>query len=382
MPPRRPRPRGRRARAGRRARRTGGCRAGGGLHARRGRDRADDDRGARRRVRRRRFVDGRPPRAEGRRPDVPGDVPGARAARRAPRARGDDRGDPGQVRRRRGRGVRSILPVAHRAVRARDAELHRPQLRLAARPGVAARPARRPRAVGRAAEAVVGRGRVLRRRAAAEAVLVPVDVRRAVAVRRAGGLRRHHLHGHRGGGVLPRGRHERRRSRAGVGRLGRGSDDAVRVRRSSGSCAGRPALCGACGSPTARSSPPTPSCATPTCRWRTARWFRSSRLPRVARRGEYSPSCALWVAGVRGALPGGRRAPQHPLRRAVARGVRRAAGHGDAHARPVDPRDVALVLATRRWRPTAARRSTSSSRCRTSTGASTGRPTVRGCGRR
>ena len=26
-------------------------------------------------------------------------------------------------------------------------------------------------------------------------------------------------------------------------------------------------------------------------------------MPRVARRGEYSPSCALWVAGVRGALP-------------------------------------------------------------------------------
>jgi len=28
-------------------------------------------------------------------------------------------------------------------------------------------------------------------------------------------------------------------------------------------------------------------------------------LPRVARRGRYSPSCALWVAGVRGALPAG-----------------------------------------------------------------------------
>jgi phytoene desaturase len=26
-------------------------------------------------------------------------------------------------------------------------------------------------------------------------------------------------------------------------------------------------------------------------------------MPRVARKGEYSPSCALWVAGVRGALP-------------------------------------------------------------------------------
>ena len=30
-----------------------------------------------------------------------------------------------------------------------------------------------------------------------------------------------------------------------------------------------------------------------------------TRMPRVARRGEYSPSCALWLAGVRGEMPAG-----------------------------------------------------------------------------
>ena len=37
--------------------------------------------------------------------------------------------------------------------------------------------------------------------------------------------------------------------------------------------------------------------------------------PRAARRGRYSPSCLLWVAGVRGVPPPARGAPQHPLRR-------------------------------------------------------------------
>ena len=39
--------------------------------------------------------------------------------------------------------------------------------------------------------------------------------------------------------------------------------------------------------------------------------------PRRARRGRYSPSCVLWVAGVKGQPPAGARPPQHPLRRAT-----------------------------------------------------------------
>ena len=59
--------------------------------------------------------------------------------------------------------------------------------------------------------------------------------------------------------------------------------------------------------------------------------------PRAARRGRYSPSCVLWVAGVKGAPTAGKRAPQHPLRHRVGPGLRGADRAGDPHARPVDP---------------------------------------------
>ena len=65
--------------------------------------------------------------------------------------------------------------------------------------------------------------------------------------------------------------------------------------------------------------------------------------PRAARRGRYSPSCLLWVAGVRGGPPRRRRPPQHPLRRAVGRLVPGAHRRRRADARPVDPRHAALA---------------------------------------
>ena len=65
--------------------------------------------------------------------------------------------------------------------------------------------------------------------------------------------------------------------------------------------------------------------------------------PRVARRGRYSPSCLLWVAGVRG----GRRR-RRPTTTSTSGAqwddvVRRAHRRRRADARPVDPRDAALA---------------------------------------
>ena len=63
--------------------------------------------------------------------------------------------------------------------------------------------------------------------------------------------------------------------------------------------------------------------------------------PRAARKGKYSPSCLLWVAGVRGPAAGGREPPQHPLRRGLGRLVQGADRRRRPHARPVDPRHAA-----------------------------------------
>ena len=66
-----------------------------------------------------------------------------------------------------------------RALRARDAELHRAELRLAARPGSPARPGPRAGAPRRVPQAGHGRRPLLRRRAPAAHLQLPVDVRRA-----------------------------------------------------------------------------------------------------------------------------------------------------------------------------------------------------------
>jgi phytoene desaturase len=46
---------------------------------------------------------------------------------------------------------------------------------------------------------------------------------------------------------------------------------------------------------------------------------RRRRSSRAARKGKYSPSCLLWVAGVKGLPPADGVAPQHPLRRGLGR---------------------------------------------------------------
>ena len=85
-------------------------------------------------------------------------------------------------------------------------QLHRPQLRPRARPRPsAAAPALRARS---ASAASAGSARVvrlvLRRRAAAAHLQLPVDVRRPRAVRGPRPLRRHHLHGHGRRACTPR----------------------------------------------------------------------------------------------------------------------------------------------------------------------------------
>ena len=72
-------------------------------------------------------------------------------------------------------------------------------------------------------------GRFIQRRAAAAGVLVPVPVRGGVAQPRAGRLRGHRLHGHRGRGVLPARRHARGAGRA--GRRGRQRRGEAALRR-------------------------------------------------------------------------------------------------------------------------------------------------------
>ena len=95
--------------------------------------------------------------------------------------------------------------------------------------------------------------------------------------------------------------------------------------------------------------------------------------PRAARRGRYSPSCLLWVAGVRGGPPAG--AAHHNIHfgRQWDESFDALIDDGRADGRPVDPRHAALARRRRRWPRPAARRCTRWSRCPTSTAASTGR---------
>ena len=90
------------------------------------------------------------------------------------------------------------------------------------------------------------------------------------------------------------------------------------------------------------------------------------------RRGTYSPSCLLWVAGVRGLPPAERDPPQHPLRPRLGRVVPRTHPRRRAHARSVDLGHACTRSTTRRSRRMAAPRCMRSSRCPTWTGESTG----------
>ena len=316
---------GRRAR--RASRRTGRRDRARRLPARHRADRAHDARAARRHVRRRRRRHGRPRRRCGPVDPMYRAVVRRRlGAPRPPRPRGDDRGDPG----------RSPAPDAaasfgrfadwlDRAVRGRDAELHRRQLRLGARPRRAAGgPALRLVRLG-------GFGKLDRKVAsffdderlqrifsfqamyagvaphealALYSVITYMDPIEGVYVPVGGDAR----HGHRAG----------RRRRQGRGDVPlRGAGDAHPPRRRRRGHA-------ASSSAAASASTPTSSCATPTCPSPTARCSAAS-TPRASPAAvTYSPSCLLWVAGVRGAPPAERRPPQHPLRRPVGRVVRRA----------------------------------------------------------
>ena len=116
-----------------------------------------------------------------------------------------------------------------------------------------------------------------------------------------------------------------------------------RCRRSSGSPTDR---CAACNS--ARREPRAPSCSKPTpwsaipiFRSRTASCSTASTFPDRAANGKYSPSCLLWVAGVKGLPPADASASQHPLRPRLGRFVQGADRRRRADARPVDPRHAA-----------------------------------------
>ena len=206
---------------------------------------------------------------------------------------------------------------------------------------LAGRPA--PRPPRRVRPARPQGGLVLRRRAAAADLQVPVDVRRRGAVRGAGAVRRDHVHGLDRGRVRARRRDARHGDRprrrasprpaptirydAPVTRILRGGDGAVTgVELAGGERLAADAVVCNADLPVA---------------YRTL--LGGVDAPRAARRGRYSPSCLLWVAGVRGAAAGGRRPPQHPLRPAVGRVVRGAHRRRRADARPVDPRHAALA---------------------------------------
>ena len=207
------------------------------------------------------------------------------------------------VRPRRRRGVRRLLRLAARALRARDAALHRPQLRLAARPAVRARrpppaaPARRVRpararpsaassptsgCTGCSASRRMYAGLAPDEALALYAVITYMDTRR--------------------GRLVPRGRHARRA--AGAGRRGREGRRRAPLRRD-----GRARSC----------ADPTPAAVAGVAagRRRAAPGRRRRLHPRPAgrlrpllpgaaprrgrvRAGDYSPSAVVWHVGVPG----------------------------------------------------------------------------------
>ena len=79
--------------------------------------------------------------------------------------------------------------------------------------------------------------------------------------------------------------------------------------------------------------------STPTCPWPTGTLLPDVAPPRVARKGHYSPSCSVWLAGREGRAA--RRAPPTTTSTSATRGrgLRRPARpRACAMRRPVDPR--------------------------------------------
>ncbi len=276
------------------------------------------------------------------RSDVPGVLPGRQRNPCPPRPRGDGARDRRAVRTARRGGVRSVLRLAGRALRGRDGQLHRPQLRLAARP----RPAARPGADAGAPRGLPApqheRRTPLRRRPPAPPLHLPVDVRRAGPVRGPRRVRRDHLHGHgaRGGG---RRRWDARRA-AGARRRGGGRRRDVPLRH-----AGR-------ADPVARRRH-RPGRRRRARRRRADRYRRRGGQPRpaggvrhpAARTARTACGAPREVLAVRRRLArrrarrpaARRRPPQHPLRPRLGRIVPRADRRRHADVRPVDARDGA-----------------------------------------
>ena len=175
----------------------------------------------------------------------------------------------------RGRRLPPLRRLRLEALPLRDARLHRPQHRLAARPAhPEPRPARRDRRLPPAG--AQGRRSTSRTRARSGSVQLPVDVRRPLAVRRARHLRGHRLHGLGRRRVLPQGRHARRAARAGRrGREARRRDPL----RHDGYARRAPSAAGPspCTPRTASGSPRTSSCSTRTCRSPTATCSAAAR---------------------------------------------------------------------------------------------------------
>ena len=202
-------------------------------------------------------------------------------------------------------GVRPLLRLARRALPARAAQLHRPQLRLAPRPGLAARPAarawcalgglRQARRAWSAGYFADDRLQKLFTFQAMYAGLAPFEALAIYCVIT-------YMDTVEGVYFPEGGMHAVARGLAAAAEKA-GGDVPLRRRRSSASSAPRaPAAgCAACAlEPTARWSTadavvvqPRPARGLPDAAARAAR-------PGCARKGHYSPSCALWLAGVAG----------------------------------------------------------------------------------
>ena len=311
------------------------------------------------------------------RPDVPGRLRRRLRAPRAPRPRGDDRGDPGRSPApRRGGVVRPLLRLARPSCtgsRCRTSSTPTSTRRSTScgrwRAGAA------PRAPRRLRPARPQGGVVLRRRAPAADLRLPVDVRRRRAVRGAGAVRGHHVHGHRSrASSCPTAACTRWPPGSPTRSTKAGADDPLRRAGDAGSC------------------------ATATARSRGVELGGGERLaadavvcnadlpgglPHAARRRRRAarrpprPLLAV-VPAVGGRRPRRRRRPTPPTTTSTSARewdavVRRAHPRRRADARPVDPRDAALARRPVAGARRAARRSTRSSRCPTSTAASTGR---------
>jgi hypothetical protein len=146
-------------------------------------------------------------------------------------------------------------------------------------------------------------GVVLRRRAPAADLQLPVDVRRPRPLRGARALRRDHLHGLGRGRLRPRGRHAHDGGGARRGGQRGRRRDPVRL-------AGQP--------DPARPNGPVTGVEIGPCSERIdadavvcnpdlpvayRELLPGVDAPRTARNGKYSPSCLLWVAGVKGLPP-------------------------------------------------------------------------------